>query len=506
MAATATAAQELPTAESYDVNFDRNTKRTRTDRMLSSLNMGGNTVEVDNTQLMYHDLTDRYLVVRPGQTVTPLFGYSGAWMQGYVYIDLDRNGRFDVAQPGEHGELGEGNELMCFAGMTLGAGLYNSEGEELGNLSAVQPPQFTIPEDLEPGYYMMRWKVDWDNCDPAGRVDEKNSIINNGGAIADVLLLVTAEPVVGAYQLVFADEFNQADGSLPDETKWGVSVRRKSVWNRWISDSPEVAFIEGGHLVCRAIPNPDTQTDNVPMLTGAIETRDRFAFTYGKVEVRLRTEPYSGNFPAAWMMPQPPCETWPNSGEVDIFEAIDAQNTSYHTIHSHWSYDLGQKNNPKSSFTKSVNVGQWHVYGLEWTSDRLVFYVDGAAVGTYARSSDENALAQGQWPFTHPFYLILNQSVGNGSWAKAADTSHTYETRFDYVRVYQLAMTDGIESIDNEQELKMDNAWTAPDGRKVVNGKWLNGNYYDLSGRRVTNRQTLPKGIYLRDGRKVIVR
>ena len=491
MTAMTVAAQDIPTTESYSVNFDRNTSRTRTDRMLTSLTMGGNTVEVNNSQLMYHDLTNQQLVVQPGQTVTPFFGYSGAWMQGYVYIDLNRNGSFDVQQPGAQGELEEGNELMSFAGMTLEGGLYNSAGEQLENLSGVQPPQFTIPEDLEPGYYMMRWKVDWDNCDPAGRMDETNSIINNGGAIADVLLHVTQAPVEGAYQLVFADEFDQPDGSAPDAMKWSVSTRRKSVWNRWISDSPDVAFIEGGHLVCRAIPNTNTDADNVPMLTGAIETRNHFSFTYGKVEVRLRTASYAGNFPAAWMMPQPPCESWPNAGEIDIFEAIDAQNKSYHTIHSHWTYDLGNKENPKSSFTKNVTVNQWHVYGLEWTDEHLVFTVDGAAVGTYERSSNENILEQGQWPFTHPFYLILNQSVGNGSWAKAADTSHTYETRFDYVRVYQQPTADDINPIEN--------------GKTKIGSDVI----FDLSGRRIavaSKRPVLPKGVYIIGNRKQVIK
>ncbi len=481
-------AQERPTTDSYDVNFDRSTKRTRSDRILNSLTMGGNTVQVDDSQYMYHDLTAQRFVVRPGQTVTPYFGFTGSWMQGYVYIDLNRNGSFDVQQPGANGELQAGNELVSFAGMNLNGGKFNSAGESLQNLSAVQPPQFTIPNDLTPGYYMMRWKIDWDNCDPAGRVDAQNSIINNGGVIADVLLYVTTEPVGDAYQLVFADEFNQPDGSSPDVDKWRVSTRRKSTWNRWIGDSPDVAFIQGGHLVCRAIPNPDTTTDNIPMLTGAIETRDLFSFTYGKVEVRLRTEPYAGNFPAAWMMPQPPCESWPNAGEIDIFEAIDAQNTSFHTIHSHWSYDLGNKSNPKSSFTKSVTVGQWHVYGLEWTEEHLIFTVDGVGAGTYERSNDEAVVEQGQWPFTHPFYLILNQSVGDGSWAKAADTSHTYETRFDYVRVYQQMSDDAI------QDLADDACHRTADAA-----------YYDLSGRPYTSRPHSP-GLYLHGGRKTIIR
>ena len=33
-------------------------------------------------------------------------------------------------------------------------------------------------------------------------------------------------------------------------------------------------------------------------------------------------------------------------------------------------------------------------------------------VGTYPRSTVDEKLANGQWPFNHPFYLVLNLSVG----------------------------------------------------------------------------------------------
>ena len=385
----AASAQELPSADSYAVNFDRNAVRTNTGRRLTAITLSGNTLTIPNPMCMYVDFTPQLFTAQPGQTLMPSVAFTGAWMQTYIYIDLNQNGRFDVQEPGPQGQLGADNELVSFAGMGLADGNYNSAGQNLADLSDVQPPAFTLPANISPGFYMMRWKIDWDDCDPGGRVDEQNSIIKNGGVIVDVLLRVTDEATEG-YQLIFADEFDLPNGSRPDPGKWRSSTRSGSTWNRWISDAEEVAFLQDGNLVCRAIPNPDTSTDNVPMLTGAIETRGLFSFTYGKVEVRLQVDPYTGSFPAAWMMPQPPCEVWPNSGEIDIFESVDAQNTAFHTIHSHWSYDLGHKNDPKSSFFENVNIAQWHIYGVEWLENILIFTVDGNFVGTYARSNDED--------------------------------------------------------------------------------------------------------------------
>ena len=286
------------------------------------------------------------------------------------------------------------------------------------------------------------------------------------------------------YQLVFSDEFDQPNGSAPDPAKWTSSVRQGATWSRWISDSSAVAYIQNGVLVCRAIPNLDKSRDKVAMLTGAVETRDKFSFTYGKVEIRLKTNPHAGNFPAAWMMPQPPADGWPRGGEIDIFESIDEQNIAYHTVHSHWTYNLGNRSNPKSSFNEQVLVNRWHVYGLEWTEDCLTWTVDGKVVGTYAKSSDKNALSNGQWPFDHPFYIILNQSVGDGSWAKAADSTYKYATSFDYVRVYQ-RVADGVGALPFGSAGHTDQS------------------VYDLTGRRVENPQK--SGIYLRGGRKMVV-
>ena len=576
----------------YPVAFDKDMERPRNDRHLDCIGLDGMTLSVDNAKKMYNDMTRRAFIAKAGQTVMPSFNYTGRWMHGFVYVDKDRNGQFDVTAPGEHGLLTEDNDLVSFSGMTLSDGEYNSAGE-VADMSTMVPVPFQIPTVLQPGFYMMRYKVDWDSADPAGNMDEKNSIITNGGGIVDVRLRIyddeqislhgkafggriclndgtalddgatwhigqslplliipdegmqirqltvrhgvldgdslvqgvaqygtevfTAEDVDHGlitldgtmidgdvvltaefeeasagmdderYTLVFSDEFNQPDGSLPNPDKWQSSVRRRSTWNRFVSSSPDVAFIRNGSLVCRAIPNPDPDTDDVPMLSGSMESRGLFSFTYGKVEIRLRTIPHTGSFPAAWMMPQPPCDTWPNAGEIDIFESVDSQNKVYHTVHSHWTYDLGNKNNPQSSFTSTVDIASWHVYGIDWDDSSIVWTIDGQKVATYGKSDDHSVLSQGQWPFNHDFYLILNQSVGDGSWASKPDLTFTYETEFDYVRVYQ-KVTSGIVEVGRTQTSEQTPA------------------IYDISGRRIPSNRTLKPGIYLVGGRKILMR
>ena len=239
------------------------------------------------------------------------------------------------------------------------------------------------------------------------------------------------------YVLTFSDEFNGADGSRPDPTKWRSSRRATSTWNRWIKDSIDVAYVDKGNLVLKAIPNTDRTADKAAMLTGAIETRGLYSFKHGKVEVRAKVYAHTGTFPAIWMMPQSSKEGWPACGEIDIFETIDTQDVTYHTVHSHWTYNLGHHSDPLSSYSATYSMEDYHVYGFEWEEGTMRWYVDGTQVGSYSRSDDPEAIAQGQWPFEKEFYLILNQSVGNGSWAAPADTTHTYRMDVDWVRVYQ---------------------------------------------------------------------
>jgi beta-glucanase (GH16 family) len=256
-----------------------------------------------------------------------------------------------------------------------------------------------------------------------------------------LLLLVLASDTVpvagqtngGRWKLVFSDEFNLPDGSQPDSAKWSRSRRAPSIWARWNSDSPGTVFIKDGHLVCRAIPNREAPGDTAAMLTGAINTKDKFAFQYGKVEVRVKTNLLEGNFPAAWMRPQSDGTPY-RYGEFDIFEAFGADGIARQTIHSHRSAIL--KKQKISTFSKKVSVGKWHVYGLEWTPEYILLTIDGRATSYYGKSTELLQLEEGQWGFDRPFFLILNQSVGTKNW-NTPNTNRVYETRFDWIRVYQ---------------------------------------------------------------------
>lgn len=316
------------------------------------------------------------------------------------------------------------------------------------------------------------------------------------------------------YKLVFSDEFSGEDGSLPNPDVWSNCSRENPTWKRFTSQTPEgqarTAFLRDGKLVTRCFANDIADEGSVEMISGAIESAGKVYLTYGRVEGRLKTTPHTGNFPAFWMMPEDNSAGWPNAGEIDIWEQIDTENRTYHTVHTHCTYDLHLAL-PNSGNT-SARADEYHVIALEWTPTLLTWYVDGKKAFTYSKSSLSTLLNQGQWPYDKPFYIILNQSVGNGTWAQPCDVSFDYETLFDYVRVYQkegqeiyTGITDVRPSADTDFQV-------VKGGITLVSGSPSLMAVYDLQGRRVfsdtvSGRRmvSLRPGVYVLGGKKVLV-
>ena len=319
------------------------------------------------------------------------------------------------------------------------------------------------------------------------------------------------------YKLRFADEFDGKDYSLPDAGVWHNCTRESPTWKRFTSQTAEgqqkTAFIRDGKLVTRCIKNTIAEEGDVEMISGAIESSDKMYFTYGRVEGRLRTTPHVGNFPAFWLMPQDNSAGWPNAGEIDIWEQIDTENKTYHTVHTHCTHDLHLAL-PNSGSTHT-NAADYHVITLDWTPTLLTWYVDGTKAFSYAKTKQSFLLERGQWPYDKPFYLILNQSVGNGSWAKNCDVNFEYETLFDYVRLYQKDGEGDITSAVKDVKTSGSalDVYAQQGGLLLVAPEAQKVDVYSISGTRVFsglvqgNRfVSLTKGVYVVAGKKIVVK
>ena len=219
------------------------TEMTRTDRYTSAikLKVGSTTQSVSITQTtnkkLYQNVTDNAFYAKAGQTLTPSVTYNGTWMHAYCYIDYNNDGNF-TATINANGTPAEGSELVSYnqyqGKNSQGASVGQNLGSGVGTM-----PSFKLPEDLQPGMYRMRMKIDWDCIDPMGNSDASNNISSNGGVIADVMLCVYGdEVIVNDFQL--NGEVLAADGrklnslSTPSDKEFTIRV------------APEKGFHNGG--------------------------------------------------------------------------------------------------------------------------------------------------------------------------------------------------------------------------------------------------------------------
>lgn len=176
----------------YPINFEENTAHTRGDgRYVKNIKLGSQSVAINqNTdKKLYFNKTENIFLAKPGETVTPTIDWKGEWMHGYAYLDKDDNGKFDVDYT--NSGVTNARDLVSYS-------YYkdkNSAGSRASGDCGVTLPSFKIDDDMKPGIYRMRYKVDWDCVDPGGSTATDNLITGNGGALIDVLVNIHADNV-----------------------------------------------------------------------------------------------------------------------------------------------------------------------------------------------------------------------------------------------------------------------------------------------------------------------
>lgn len=176
----------------YPINYEESTAHTRGDaRYVKNVKLGTQSVAINQNsdKKLYFNKTENIFLAKPGETVTPTIDWKGEWMHGYAYLDKDDNGKFDVDYT--NSGVTNARDLVSYS-------YYkdkNSAGSRASGDCGVGLPSFEIDNDMKPGIYRMRYKVDWDNVDPGGSTATGNLITGNGGALIDVLVNIHNDEV-----------------------------------------------------------------------------------------------------------------------------------------------------------------------------------------------------------------------------------------------------------------------------------------------------------------------
>ena len=253
------------------------------------------------------------------------------------------------------------------------------------------------------------------------------------------------------FKLIWSDEFNQY--SKPDACYWTHEkgfVRNEEF--QWYQE--DNAFIENGLLVIEGrrekIKNPHFEAGSgnwrrnreyAEYSASSINTRGKFEFQYGRIEVKARIDTAIGLWPAIWTLGV--AGEWPSCGEVDIMESYPSEgvqsilaNVAWGTnrrYHAKWN---ARKKPLQYFLDKDPDWPQkFHVWRMDWDEQYIRLYLDDELMNEQDLSKTINA--DGSNPFHQPHYILLNLAIGGQNGGDPSNTRFPTRYEIDYVRVYQ---------------------------------------------------------------------
>ena len=186
--------------------------KTNTGRNMTSVVLGSTSYSLasNETGQCYVDKYDALtFYVEAGKSYNLEINTGGSWIHGFVFVDFAKDGF--TASVTESWKPAE--DLVAYSfynnnGNSDASG-WNSEGTIISGDNRNRPaiPSWTVPADMAPGEYRVRFKLDWCNIDPDGDKDGKfNDFMANGGQILDAKLVVVGD--IPEYEVTYNYSYN----------------------------------------------------------------------------------------------------------------------------------------------------------------------------------------------------------------------------------------------------------------------------------------------------------
>ena len=246
------------------------------------------------------------------------------------------------------------------------------------------------------------------------------------------------------WELVWSDEF---DGTELNTAYWNIEDNARGGGNAELQYySPNNVSIER-HPVsgenCLVLSARREDYRNRPCTSARLNTQDKMTVCYGKIEARIAfPHTADGLWPAFWMLGNNLATNlgdnddvdrqaaqlakegrvvWPKCGEIDICEMghhtgiENGTQDRYFNGAAHWgeSFNNGAYPNVGGFYTADYPVqGDFHLFTLVWTEDSIAMYLDSITQPYFQLSLRNKEINEPGHYFNHPFYLVLNLSVG----------------------------------------------------------------------------------------------
>ncbi len=270
-----------------------------------------------------------------------------------------------------------------------------------------------------------------------------------------LVMLISCECLLAQErELVWHDEF-EVDGSV-DSAKW--NYERGFVRNheyQWYQE--ENAYVKDGILILEgrldSIVNPryDSESRNwkhnrayARYTSASINTRGKFSFRYGRLEVRARIPAVVGSWPAIWTLGND--MPWPSNGEIDVMEYYHVNGEPTILANLAWGDDRANhavwnsKRVPYSHFSDKDPYWneKFHVWAMEWDEDDVRLYLDDELLNSQKVNEAKNGrIGNYTCPFSQPHYILLNLAIGGDNGGEPVADAFPMRYEVDYVRVYK---------------------------------------------------------------------
>lgn len=253
--------------------------------------------------------------------------------------------------------------------------------------------------------------------------------------------------------LVWSDEFN-TNGTV-NTNNWfhQTQLPNGGSWNngevQHYTNLIANSYVNNGFLNVVAKKENFTDQGITKQYTSA-RLNSKFAFKYGRVDVRAKLPVDAGTWPAIWLLGKNINEaggyfasafgttSWPACGEIDIMEhgIFPTQPINYiqSTLHTPSSFGNSMNN---GGIIASDLANNYHVYSMNWSPNQISFLLDGVIYYTYnPTTKDPNT-----WPFDKEQFILLN--VAMGGWAAPIPANFVQSSMsIDYVRIFQNTTVD----------------------------------------------------------------
>jgi len=257
----------------------------------------------------------------------------------------------------------------------------------------------------------------------------------------DMNLTQTAGAPYGNMNIVWDDEFN---GPAINTNLWTYDLGNGGWGNserEYYTSRTNNAYVAGGllHITAQAEAYGGSS-----YTSARIKSQGLFSWKYGRVEWRAQLPAGTGFWPALWLLgTNITSVNWPGCGEIDVME-----NNGGNPLMAQGSIHSGSDATAIYNFADGGTTTNFHTYTLDWTTNAILFYVDGHLYESQTTWSSSTTNAY-PFPFNQPFFLLMNLAIG-GSYlgnpttnAINAGTAFPGEVLVDYVRIYHV--TDPLQ-------------------------------------------------------------